>query len=966
MPVPEIVIELMERFARNREAYKSPSYNETQTRREFIDPFFSALGWDVANVKGYAEPYKEVVHEDAVKVSGVTKAPDYSFRVGGVRKFFVEAKKPSVPIKEDATAAYQLRRYAWSAKLPVSILTNFEDFIVYDTRIRPAASDSSSKARILYIPHDHYAEQWEEIASIFAREAILLGAFDRYVESATKKRGTAEVDAAFLEEIEGWRDVLARHLALRNPDLVQRELNFAVQILIDRIVFLRICEDRGIEDYGRLQSLLGGEHVYPRLRELFLQADDRYNSGLFHFHAEKGRPAEPDSLTPRLILDDKVLKDIIRNLYYPESPYEFSVLPADILGQVYERFLGKVIRLTSGHRAVVEEKPEVRKAGGVYYTPTYIVDSIVRNTLGKILEGKTPQEIGGLTSAGHPSPSRRPLAILDPACGSGSFLLGAYQFLLDWHLELYLRDTARWTKGKEPKIYEHRAGGWKLTTSERKRILLANIYGVDIDPQAVEVTKLSLLLKVLEEENAETLRKQLLLFQDRHLPDLDNNIKCGNSLISHDFYTNHQADLFDDDEVRYRINAFDWNSEFHDIMNAGGFDVVIGNPPYGRVSDPSQINYHARSYQCTEGRFDTAELFLEKGAALLKKNGLLGFIIPSPILTNLYSRKLRRYLLDNTSILDITNIGFNVFPDPTVHTCIMILQSARVPGNSIAIRKQVGRPELLNAPYDYSIKQSELPMTDNQVFDIFADPEKRKIIIKMQDRGVPLGDLFFIRQCIKTGNDAEYVRKSHVPLRDPWKPSLRGRGIERYQILEKEVFVKYGPWLARNWQNRSFYERPKIVVRETGNRIHAALDTEHRYLLSSLYSIYPKDDSGDTSLYFYLGILNSALATFFISVIAYDMTQGAFTKIRTNQLKRLPVPTTPLHHPKASSLENKLIAAVKRMMDIREKDQYHKTVHEKTVARRRIAAMDKQMDRLVYELYGLTEDEIRIVEQDMQ
>ena len=185
-------------------------------------------------------------------------------------------------------------------------------------------------------------------------------------------------------------------------------------------------------------ALLNGSNVYRRLLEIFRYADERYNSGLFHFQKEKDRPELPDELTPMLTIDDKLLKDIIRRLYYPESPYEFSVLPADILGQVYEQFLGKVIRLTSEHRAVVEEKPEVRKAGGVYYTPTYIVDYIVKNTVGKLLEDKTPKQASKL----H---------ILDPACGSGSFLLGAYQHLLDWHRDWYMNnDPQKWASGKNP------------------------------------------------------------------------------------------------------------------------------------------------------------------------------------------------------------------------------------------------------------------------------------------------------------------------------------------------------------------------------------------------------------------------------------------------------------------------------------------------------------------------------------
>src|SRR6266850_535096 len=332
--VPKAILDLVERFERNLDAYRSPQYNETQLRREFLDPFFKALGWDIDNEQGYAEAYKDVIHEDAIKVGEATKAPDYCFRIGGARKFFLEAKKPAVDIKHDVSPAFQLRRYAWTTKLPLSVLTDFEEFAVYDCRVKPDQKDSAAFARILYIPCTEYAQRWDEIASVFSRDAVLKGSFDKFAESVKAKRGTADVDDVFLETIETWRKDLAENLALRNPKLTQRELNFAVQRIIGRIIFLRICEGRGIEDYGRLLALANGERIYRRLAQQFEQADDRYNSGLFHFKSEKGRHEAPDELTLGLDLDDQLLRDILKSLYYPESPYVFSALPAEILGQV--------------------------------------------------------------------------------------------------------------------------------------------------------------------------------------------------------------------------------------------------------------------------------------------------------------------------------------------------------------------------------------------------------------------------------------------------------------------------------------------------------------------------------------------------------------------------------------------------------------------------------------------------------
>ena len=281
---PQQILELVERFDRNLEAYRNPTYNETQVRQEFINPFLEALGWDVTNRAGYAEAYKDVIHEDAIKVGGATKAPDYCFRIGGARKFFLEAKKPAVNIRDEINPAYQLRRYAWSAKLPLSILTDFAEFAVYDCRIPPRPTDRPSTGRILYVTYKDYTDRWEDIVAIFSKEAVLRGSFDRFAESGKGKRGTSAIDAEFLTEIESWRDALARNLALRNPGLTVRDLNFSVQRTIDRIIFLRMCEDRGIEPYGQLQALLNGENIYARLCYLYGLADDRYNSGLFHFN----------------------------------------------------------------------------------------------------------------------------------------------------------------------------------------------------------------------------------------------------------------------------------------------------------------------------------------------------------------------------------------------------------------------------------------------------------------------------------------------------------------------------------------------------------------------------------------------------------------------------------------------------------------------------------------------------------
>jgi adenine-specific DNA-methyltransferase len=471
------ISDLVTRFDEQFASYKSPEYNETLTRRDFIDPFFKALGWDIDNEAGNAEAYREVIHEDKVKVGKATKAPDYSFRLeGGKRLFFVEAKKPSVAVKDDILPAYQVRRYGWSAKLSVSIITDFEEFAIYDCTKKPNPTDKASVARIKYISFRDYLKEFDFIWDTFSKERVRKGSFDKFITGNANKKGTATVDKEFLLSLDSWRTYLATSISWNNKNLDEDEINFVVQQTIDRIIFLRIAEDRGVEPYGNLKSALTHGEYYQNLFSIFHDADAKYNSGLFDF--------KKDKYSKELKIDNKVIKTIIKELYYPDSPYEFSVLSVEILGSAYEQFLGKVIRITPSHHAKIEEKPEVRKAGGVYYTPQYVVEYIVKNTVGKLIEGKTPDEISKVK-------------IVDPACGSGSFLIGAYQYLLDWH-ECTYASNVKYSRGKSARLTPE----GNLTTAEKKRILLNNIFGVDIDVNAVEVTKLSLLLKCMEGETS--------------------------------------------------------------------------------------------------------------------------------------------------------------------------------------------------------------------------------------------------------------------------------------------------------------------------------------------------------------------------------------------------------------------------------------------------------------------------------
>ena len=1000
MPSPPVNKELVERFKFNIEDYKKGNYNETQVRREFIDPFFKALGWDVANEKGYAEAYKDVVHEFSLKTKDKAEAPDYLFRIGGTKKFFVEAKKPSVNLKDDISPAFQLRRYAWSAKLPLSILTDFEELAVYDCRIQPKKTDKSSTARINYFTYEEYIDRWDEIESIFSREAILKGSFDKFAESNKGKRGTAEVDDAFLKEIEKWRELLARNIALRNESLSNRELNFAVQKTIDRIIFLRICEDRGIEDYGQLMNLQNGANVYQRLLQIFTRADEKYNSGLFHFDEEKDRKEEPDKITPALTIDDDKLKEIIKNLYYPDSPYEFSVLPSDILGHVYEQFLGKVIRLTPGHRAVVEEKPEVKKAGGVYYTPTYIVDYIVKNTLGKKLE--EIEEKFSLTNR-HPDPPKagkeshhKPsvdfneinkaikaaskIKVLDPACGSGSFLIGAYQYLLNWHLKMYSVEISFMkSPAAQNSIYQTKENEYRLTTAEKKRILLNNIYGVDIDSQAVEVTKLSLLLKVLEGETEESLTTQLSMFRERALPDLSSNIKCGNSLIGPDFYEQTELDL--DEEEHYRINVFDWNEEFKEIMNNGGFDCVIGNPPYVFGRDWNSLNitsdekrYFHNRYSISPYQLDMFSLFMEKVNKLTMSGGFVGQIVPNVWLSNTYSSVTRKFILANTHKLNLVFTTNKVFPKLTVDTIIY------------TYKLQKHSPTFINVIQldpERSIKVFSLEA------DEYANGEKpislkiggkvNSVLNKLLDSEIKLNNICKITRGIHPYRKGGYGKSAfgngyqvqkdiderpyHSQVhKSGYRPFVYGKDLKRFSKIQIREYVKYGDWLAEP-RNPDFFRGERIYSRKIlGKHLIVTLVNDDSIADQQVYITKPFEQR-ENLVAALTAVLGSKLISFFIRYY-YDEVDDAFPQIKVSQLKTIPLPQTFVE------LKNNSFTKAKELIDksilLNEQNHSAKTPQEKKNLERQIAALDKQIDQLVYELYGLTEDEIKIVEESMK
>lgn len=1013
------IAELVKRFDEQYDSYKKSGYNETQTRRDFIDPFFKALGWDTDNEQGYSEAYREVIHEDRVKVEGLLKAPDYSFRIGGGKRlFFVEAKKPSVLIREEIYPAYQVRRYGWNAKLSISIITDFEEFAIYDCTKKPKPSDKASVARIEYFMFREYLQKFDFIWNTFSKEQVLKGSFDRYIQSSANKKGTTPVDQDFLQSLNQWRTYLATSISWNNKNLSEDELNFAVQQTLDRIIFLRIAEARNVDIQNSLANAIKSGDYYQNLFNLFREADEKYNSGLFDL--------KKDKISANLKIDNKVIKTIINELYYPASPYEFSVLSVEILGTAYEQFLGKVIRIDQAHRAKIEEKPEVRKAGGVYYTPEYIVDYIVQNTVGKAIEGKTPELVSELK-------------IVDPACGSGSFLIGAYQYLIDWHKRYYDTQNSE-IKRKGAKVDVLNPDG-NLTSKEKKRILLNNIYGVDIDVNAVEVTKLSLLLKCMEGETEASINHQLSMFHERLLPDLDNNIKSGNSLIDADFYDG-QLDF--EPLIEKRIKPFNWQKAFPEVFKPrpdilsndftnrfkhikkqyennqedfnhlvdkhirsvhepnveygqnSGFDIVLGNPPYFSLSTVEMVAqiYYQKKFRVFERSTDIYCLFSENALNILRPEGVVGFITSNQWLQTNYGKVLRKYLIEKANPEILINFGgTRVFQDATVDTSILIvrktefnnwmeacmIKSDYVKGNSVSDYFKGNKIVLKNLETErWTIEtDSKLSLKDK----IRSKGRILKLWPVRINYGIKTGfnEAFIINQEIKNQLIEEESKAAGII-----KPMLRGRDVhkyvnewaELYLILTKNgININDYPSIKKhldgfkvklinradqgeNWWNlRScnyyeLFETPKIIYPETTvRRSEFYYDTAGYYIDKTCFMI-----TGE-NLPFLNGILSSKLMEWFLESELRSLGKHSI-QYSKQYIEQIPVPAIDGKNNYIVEEISKLALVVTSLY----KDLKQSTLtSQKEQIQTKIDFCENQINQLVYQLYDLSDDEVKIV-----
>ncbi len=1014
------VQELAATFKANESRYLATGYQEAEVRKDFIDKFFMALGWDV-NHDVQTNPYEqEVKVEPSVAASGQRRA-DYAFFLApnyrDVR-FFVEAKKPygDIATKENY---FQVIRYGWNSETPLAVLTDFEQFHVIDCRYKPDVDTALNRAAAKF----HYSDynnrkKFEEIYWLFSREAVADGSLEKRAKEMPKPRGKAvqrglfaggwqSIDESFLAELDEHRTDLAKAFKKDNPKLDSEQLTEATQRALDRLVFIRFLEDKGIEAQRLVDKFGDKGTAWEDFIATSRRLDGIYNGIVFKDHPLLDKPG--------FRVDDDLFAGICEKLAHVNSPYDFNAIPIYILGSIYERFLGKVIVATD-KRVKVEEKPEVRKAGGVYYTPEYIVRYIVENTVGKLIDGKSPDQIAEMRFA-------------DIACGSGSFLLGVFDLLLTHHGIWYNQNPGKAKKGdcieRDGKLY--------LSLRKKRDILVNNIYGVDIDAQAVEVCQLSLYLKLLKDETEMTAHQYLMDFEKQALlPSLNKNIVCGNSLIGTDIL---DGQLFASDDER-KLNPMNFEDAFPEIFGrisptvrespeaygvarsigreggrivhptvikdpTRGFDAIVGNPPYVRIQGfpRNQIEYLTSHYRSATGSCDLYVSFVERGYQLLKQGGRLGYIVPNKFLRTDYGEGLRGVIAVDNALAELVDFGASQVFDATTYTCLLFLSQAR--NKTFGYAKAEAKPEAL--PPSFSPKSADSLSARAWTF---ADQGSAGLLEKLSANTKRLLDLpTEMSRGSSTGDDEVLVVDSkadiekeilRIPIyatdfnRYTFTPNTKWRVIfpyvmdgDEYRLLSESELKKRFPkahaylksqqvQLKKRKQFSAWYgfSAPRNLVLHDGAQIAVPLLAD-----KGLFSLIPETTRGKLCPMasggftitltqsapvrpeYVLGLLNSSLLFWALRQMS-NLFRGGWITCTKQYFGELPIalPDTSRH--------DEMVAKVEAMNEAKKKLAAAKTEKDTTYYENKCAALDRQIDRLVYDLYGLTEAEIKIVEGD--
>ena len=884
--------ELIDKYTQLVEEKRLGEYNEELTKKDFILPLFEALGWNVYNNPDKTD---SVSAEETIS----KKRVDYGFRINGIPKFLLEAKAIPVDLNK-AKFAEQAINYSWHKGCTWAVLTDFEGIKVFNAEWK---SKTVRENLFLNIIWSDYLDRFDKLWWL-SKESFEKGLLDKEAELVGKKSKKIPVDKQLLADFTRFREMLSKDITKLNQDkgLTEEELDESVQRILDRLIFIRNCEDRELEARKLMPALREWESVGKKgqllklLRAIFNYFDDQYNSKLFQEH-----------LCDSLEISDNVLNEVVYGLYQTKDQavyYDFSAIEADVLGTIYEQYLGHILRKTA-KRAKVTESRARRKEQGIYYTPPYIVDYIVRNTLGEVLKRRRPNEI-------------EKIRVLDPACGSGSFLIKSFDILNEYWKE----------KDKDYAQAQLDTTGQGTTFTRKAKILHNNIFGVDLDKQAVEIAQLNLLLKIAE--------------KGHRLPLLQQNIKCGNSLI--------------DDEGIAGDKAFYWEEEFKEIMDEGGFDVVIGNPPYVRPHkmDKKDKEFFWKNLKTFKAKSDLYSCFMEKGINLLREGGLFSFIVPHTWTSLESFYEIRKYILENCKVLKLVRLPQKVFQDATVETTIFIL--AKEPNKKNRDNNKIV-VEALNEKRDITFvkkfTQSQITNNYSYNFELYTEEYANKILYKVKQTGERLDNLIDFFYGLKTGDDHNFLFDE--PKNNECKKLLRSKDIGRYAKEFEGKYVWYVPNLMiRNKKtarpgSKERFETEKIVVARMGKRVVATYDDEEYYVKDAMLLLKKSEES---DLKYITAILNSKLINYYYK--NYFIT----IDVLKNALLELPVASADRNTTANISEKVKKIEELNKRLN----EMGDKKTDERARIEEEIKKADKEIDELVYKLYRITEEEKGIIE----
>lgn len=759
MTAPARLIDLVARFAADeaRLTASASGYQETEVRVEYIDPLLELLGWDMVNAQGLPNNLKDVLREESQEGDG--GRPDYTFRIASAKKFFVEAKKPSVDIANNKAAAFQVRSYGHTVGLPVSILTNFRTLRIYDTRLEPKSGDDADVGLLDSIRFADLPTRFADLLARFGRDSVAHGSIDNFYGSTTA--GTLAVSQKFLARINGWRVRLTNELHGRYPELSVLELSDLAQKVINRIIFLRMCEDRGIEARETLRKVAGRRNSIE-LRTLFKKLDDRYNTGLFD--------VTQDRFQDRYELNAGLFHEFVEEVYSPASPYSFAVLDADFLGQIYEHFLAKRLEILDDGTVGLVQKPAYEDRE-IVTTPQPLVEEVIQRAFDARFSVAPVTTFEELCQ----------IRVLDVAIGSGRFLVHALDKLVDTAIRILKSNP------KDSRLYKVSKHEVRLCF-EAKRVLLEEcLYGIDVDFNAVEVARFSLMVKLLEDETASTLPSS-----KRLLPDLNANVVWGNTVVGADFIA-PQAVM--DETV-----PIDWAAE----GLPSEFDIVIGNPPYVTTDDMrkanrSEFDYYKEKYSSSYRQFDKYFVFIERALRALAPAGTVGLLVPNKWLTIESAAKLRRLLADQTAVREVLDFGNeSLFAGKSAYVCILVLQPGVTEFSYRNIHEQ-SEFEVDPAGRGYTQPAAVLAGFGEAAWVLPGTPEEHAVLTMLSANSRKLGTLVDIKNGVQTSKNNVFVISDYVDTGATVVFEKEGTQWEVEKALTR-------PYVADSGQVKSFCE----------------------------------------------------------------------------------------------------------------------------------------------------------------